>query len=85
LGEQGNRYGLLHRFIKKKYTNFRFQAALLTYLPDASAAAAIVGNFLQISRGFRDIGKLSAIVFAKLWLFRHHFEPRPSLRYFLSM
>jgi hypothetical protein len=76
---------LLQRFIKKKYTDLEFEPALLTYSPDASAAAAIVGNFAGFCAGFGDIRKLSAIVFAELWLFGHHFEASAALRYFLSM
>jgi hypothetical protein len=52
LGEQGNRYSLLHRFIKKRYRDFRFERGLLANVSAASLAAEIVGN--QTAIGYLD-------------------------------
>jgi hypothetical protein len=52
LEEQGNRYSLLHRFIKKRYRDFRFERGLLANVSAASLAAEIVGS--QIAIGYLD-------------------------------
>jgi hypothetical protein len=43
---------LLHRFIKKRYRDFRFERGLLANVSAASLAAEIVGS--QIAIGYLD-------------------------------
>jgi hypothetical protein len=61
--EQGNRYGLLRRFIKKKYMNLRFRLILLSNLPIAFDAAAIGGKIRKNPRRISYIQQLFLIVF----------------------
>jgi hypothetical protein len=61
---------LLQRFIKKKYTDFRFERALLTYLPDAYAAGAIVGKFRRIPRWIRYYPEIIGNSFCRAVAFR---------------
>jgi hypothetical protein len=72
LGEQGNRYSLLHRFIKKRYRNFRFELGLLANVPAASLGAEIVSN--QTAIGYLDaMQPLQAQTGAN----KHRFGARP--------
>jgi hypothetical protein len=61
--EQGNRYGLLHRFIKKKYMDLRLRPCLLSNVSVAFDAAAIGGKICGNPRKIPDIGQLFLIIF----------------------
>jgi hypothetical protein len=77
LGEQGNRYSLLHRFIKKRYRKFRFELGLLANESAASLGAEIVGN--QTTIGYLDATQpLQAQTGAN----RRRFGVRPSQVYY---